>query len=89
MTTENEPYPPQVVVEELTAATEIADNGEASEVVKRLRHQILCSEFVDCLSPDAEQFFLLAMGSLEQAQRFFELARMQHARVLASRQGIR
>lgn len=36
-------------------------------------------------SPEAEQLFLLAMSSIDQASRFLELARIKQSQALASR----
>lgn len=79
------PHGPAIVApdeEEKTFCQE--DLTEIAEQARKLR--------TDCLLLDesgaeteAEQFFLLAMSSLEQAERFFRLAALKQMRSLVGR----
>ena len=52
---------------------ETLDEGSFPRKLETLRHDALCAD-TDGFSPEAEQYWLLAIGALEQAQRFATLA---------------
>ena len=57
----------------MSAANEELDEESLPKEVERLRGRVLFSEWAH-LEPSAEQYVLLAVGALEQAQRFATLA---------------
>lgn len=71
------------------AETEFEDHEELAEAIQTLRNHLLFGEMGEAAQsdPEAEQYHLLALGALEQAQRFAMLVeyKLRQARVGGSR----
>lgn len=61
------------------------DLAELAERARKLRTDCLLTDDESGADVEAEQFFLLAMSSLEQAERFFRLAGLKQSQSLAGR----
>jgi len=59
---------------------DIKSLDEAKITVEKLRHELLCCEFVDQLTGMSEQNLLLALSHLEIAQRHLAIASIQQKR---------
>lgn len=60
------------------------------KAIEDIRRDALCSELGEALEPTAEQYYLLALGALDAAMRYVELARINQVRaVMAAQTGRR
>ena len=56
-------------------ATDDMTFAELIDALDKLHRNALCSERFEGLPPDAEQFLILALTAIEQAEAFAKLAR--------------
>ena len=49
---------------------ELQNHEEVANAIAAFRHELLCSAVEDDLGPEAEQYHLLMLSALEQAQRY-------------------
>lgn len=57
--------------------------GGYAKRVQGLRNEVLCDVDTEASEPNAEQYFLLALSALDQAERFFRLAQLNQTQALA------
>ena len=61
------------------------DLADFTRAVEELRRDLLISDVEDSLGPLSEQHYLLAIGALDTAQQYLELAKLYLAQEVAAR----
>jgi hypothetical protein len=61
------------------------DPGDLPDAVEKFRQEWLFCTETGHLCPEAEQFYLMALAALEQAQRYAALSQLAQRRALAER----